>query len=148
MGSLVAMVRAEDLDPKPLLRDGDHLIGLAENWESESAIRRPAIKEGGLLQWPIGETGRKMVGVINFPAIKANKEVVAHLLHSWCPDAEDRKTVPISCVKPQAGPVASDVVSNKFLDSTSYSMTVFPPWLDSNLPSKSQVARELVIGPL
>lgn len=69
--------------------------------------------KGGLLQWLIGKEGKKLVGVINFPAIKMNKDVISHLLHSWCPDAEDRKTVSISCVKPQAGSVASNL-SNIF----------------------------------
>lgn len=105
------MADSQELDPKPLLKPDDHLIGLAENWEGESSIRRPAIKEGGLLQWPFNKEGQRMVGVINFPAIKLNKAAVAHLMHSWCPDAEDRKTVPIGCVKPQVGPVASNVVS-------------------------------------
>ena len=98
---LMALVPGQDagdvpLDPVPVYENAD-LNGLADDWESDSRVRRPALKAGGVLQWP----DPKKMGVVNFASIKLNCEVLTHLLHIWCPIAEDRKTVPIKLVKPQ-----------------------------------------------
>lgn len=75
------------------------LHGLAEAWEGDSRVRRFALKKGGFLQWP----NDQKVGVISFESIKPNATVISHILKLHCPEAEDRKTVPIDGLKPQVG---------------------------------------------
>ena len=87
-------------DPTPALGEKCGVLdGLATDWEATKAIRKRALKDGRLLEWPSQET----VGVVNFPALKKNRMVLEALLNSWCPEAPDRKTVPIQHLKPQAG---------------------------------------------
>ena len=85
-------------DPVPILGENRTLHGLGTAWESTKSIRRYVLKEGQLLRWSTKET----VGVVNFPTLKLNRQVLEHLLYFWCPQAQDRKTVPIKLVKPQA----------------------------------------------
>ena len=75
------------------------MAGLSDAWEGDGRVRRPAIKDGSMLQWP----SAKKVGVINFAAVSLNHHVIKHVLSLWCPQAEDRKTVPINLLKPEAG---------------------------------------------
>eukprot|EP00435_Cladocopium_sp_Y103_P019703 s1495_g4.t1 len=61
------------LDPVPVYENTD-LNGLADDWEGDARVRRPALKAGGVLQWP----DPKKMGVVNFAAIKLNSEVLTH----------------------------------------------------------------------
>ena len=85
-------------DPVPMLGENRTLHGLGAAWESANSIRRHVLKEGQLLRWSNKET----VGVVNFPTLKLNCQVLEILLSFWCPQAQDRKTVPIKLLKPQA----------------------------------------------
>ena len=87
------------VDPTPVVGEDTTLEGLAQDWESDSKIRRAVLKGGNLLTWP----NPKSVGVISFPAVRLNRKVLEYVLLHWCPQATDRKTASIGFLKPQAG---------------------------------------------
>ena len=73
--------------------------GLAADWEGIAVVRKFALEKQSLLQWPSPTS----VGVISNPSLKLNTHVLKAVLLKWCPQAPDRRTVPVDAMKAQAG---------------------------------------------
>ena len=92
-----------------IVAEDNTLEGLADAWESDPRVRRRTVKLGGsLIQWP----NKKQIGVVNFPALKANIDVLFHLMEYWGPVAPDRKTPHADFIKPQVGRTDETTVVN------------------------------------
>ena len=85
--------------PGDELMDYSILSGLGEAWETDKGVRRKVSRnQGQLINWP----NPKKHGVVDFPAMSANADVLCYLLEFWCPKAPDRKTPHVDFIKPQA----------------------------------------------
>lgn len=74
------------------------LEGLGACFEETKMIRKFAISENALLKW----LGPDKVGVVTNQSLKLNAKVLEVVLRFWCPNAPDRKTVPVGWLKLEA----------------------------------------------
>ena len=71
----------------------------AQLWKGDKNIRKFGLNNHSLLQW----LSPQQVGVVSNKSLKLNAHILEILLHKWCPNAPDRKTVPIGWLKLEAG---------------------------------------------
>ena len=98
---VMAMPVAQDVQhvvPVPLGKENP-LKGFCTALEGDKEIRKFGLRNQALLQW----LSPKHVGVVSNKSLKLNASVLEILLHKWCPNAPDRKTVPIGWLKLEAG---------------------------------------------
>ena len=81
------------------LRKENPLKGFSTALEGDKNIRKFGLNNHSLLQW----LSPQQVGVVSNKSLKLNANILEILLHKWCPNAPDRKTVPIGWLKLEAG---------------------------------------------
>ena len=81
------------------LRKENPLKGFSTALEGDKNIRKFGLNNHSLLQW----LSPQQVGVVSNKSLKLNAHILEILLHKWCPNAPDRKTVPIGWLKLEAG---------------------------------------------
>lgn len=75
------------------------LEGLADDFESDSSIRKTTLRTKALLTW----VAPNKVGVVTNKSLKLNAPILEVVLRKWCPVAPNRKTVPVGYLKKEVG---------------------------------------------